>query len=405
MRILLVQAWLGRRQHPVLPLGLASIAASLDSHNVRIEDLNLSDSPMERLRSILVDYRPEAIGFSLRNADTTSYFDRFSYIPAYLEQIKMAATVLPNAHILVGGAGFSIFADQIMSSSSHVHCGVTGHGELLVEDLIRHRGSGVYHGKSGSFLSPGLDLLELDRYTPFAANLAVGVEVNRGCDLHCGYCSYSVISGRSVKERPLEQIRDDIERLTQNNSSHIFLIAPILNNRRERGIEVSEIIKTLSSEISWEAYHSAVGFDREYAQCIRDSGCQAVAFSPDGGTSGQMKRMGKDYGESQLESAVRAAAASGIEISLNVFPWDAQGGLPEMIRSFQNGLRWGKLAGDNLRRLRFSFIRKLPGTDFSPSLISLNSGIPSREFVKPSSPGMLLFKVLNRICERNHRTL
>ncbi|MCD4707499.1 MAG: cobalamin-dependent protein [Candidatus Sabulitectum sp.] len=400
MKILLVQTWLGREQHPVLPLGLASIAGSLSSRTVRIEDLNLSGSPMERLRSVLADYKPDAVGFSVRNADTTSFFDRYSYIACCLEQIELASRLCPDAYIQAGGAGFSIFAEQIMSHSPHIHCGVTGHGELIVEELVRHRARGLYHGEKGGFASPEFDLLDLTSYTPFEKNLAVGVEVNRGCDLRCRYCSYSLISGRSVQERPLELIRHDIDQLVTQGSSHLFLIAPILNNRKARGVEVALMIRSMNSGVTWEAYHSAAGFDGEYASLIRDSGCTAVSFSPDGGTTAQMKRMQKEYGPADMEFAITAAVSSGLQVSLNIFPWDAAGGISEMIRAFRNGAGWGRLAGEGLRRLRFSLIRKLPGTPFAPAEVSLNRMIPTKEFVKPSASGMIVFRGMKRIFDR-----
>lgn len=401
MRILLVQTWLGREQHHVLPIGLATIAGSLDSHIVRIEDLNLSHSPMERLRSILADYKPESVGFSLRNADTTSCFDRFSYIPRYLEQIELTSRLSPNAHILTGGAGFSIFAEQIMSHSPHIHCGVKGHGELIVEELLRHKAHGLYHGGKGDFLSPRLDLIDVDSYTPFEENLSVGVEVNRGCDRSCRYCSYSAVSGKATRERPLAQIRKDIMQLIGKGSRHLFLIAPVLNNRRARGVEVASMIGSLDSSITWEAYHSAQDFDDEYASSIHDSGCTAVSFSPDGGTAKQMTEIGKDYGPTELESAIIAAVANGIQVSLNIFPWDAAGGISEMIRAFRNGTRWGRLAGKGLRRLRFSVIRRLPGTSFAPAEVSLTGRVPVKEFVKPAAPGMVVFRAMKRMYERD----
>lgn len=401
MKILLVQSWLGRAQHPVMPLGLASIAASLASHEVRIEDLNLSISPMERLRSVLTDFKPEAIGFSLRNADTTSYCDRYSYIPQFLQQIELASLLCPEAYILAGGAGFSIFPDQIMGSSPLIQCGVIGHGELIIEDLLRHRATGLHRGKAGGFVLPRYDLVEVNRYIPFESNLSMGVEVNRGCNLGCRYCSYSAISGKSVKERALELIETDIEQLLGFHASHLFLIAPILNSSRERGIKVAEMIRALNSGVSWEAYHSPVGFDREYAELIRNSGCSAVSFSPDAGTSRQMKNMGKDYDVSDLESAIKSAVFSGIEVSLNIFPWDIGGGLREMVSSFRNGSEWGRMAGEKLRRLRFGLIRRLPGTQFAPGEISLNSGIPAREFATPSPLGMIAFRALKKMYERN----
>lgn len=401
MRILLVQTWLGREQPPVLPLGLAVIAGSLPEHEIRIEDLNQSLSPVERLRSVLADYKPEGVGFSLRNADTTSYFDRYSYIPCCFEQIELTSRLCPNAYIFAGGAGFSIFAEQIMGHSQHIHCGVTGHGELIAPELVRNRAYGLYPGGKGKFISPRFDLLSLSSYIPFEKNLAVGVEVNRGCDRRCTYCSYSAISGKSVQERSLEQIREDIVHLIGQGSRHFFLIAPVLNNRRARGMEVASIAGSLNSGITWEAYHSALDFDGEYASFIHDSGCIAVSFSPDGGTAEQMKRMGKDYDPDQLESAITAAVSNGIEVSLNIFPWDAAGGISGMIRAFRNGARWSRLAGKGLRRLRFSLIRSLPATPFAPAEVSLTERIPIKEFIKPSAPGMVAFRLMKRMYERN----
>ena len=401
MRILLVQTWLGREQHPILPVGLASIAGSLSAHEVRIEDLNQSRSPMERLRYVLSDHRPDAVGFSLRNADTTSCFDRYSYIPRCLEQIELTSRICPNAHILAGGAGFSIFAEQIMGHSQHIHCGVTGHGELITPELVRNRAAGLFHGAKGGFLSPRFDLVSVDSYTPFEKNLAVGVEVNRGCDRRCTYCSYSAISGKSVQERPLEQIRKDVVHLFGQGSRHLFLIAPVLNNRRARGMEVASMVGSLNSGITWEAYHSALDFDGEYASFILDSGCNAVSFSPDGGTAEQMRRIGKDYNTADLESAITAAVTNGIQVSLNIFPWDTAGGISEMIQAFRNGARWGRLAGSGLRRLRFGLIRRLPTTPFAPAEVSLNGRIPIKEFVKPSAPGMVAFRVMKSMYERD----
>ncbi|MCD4847916.1 MAG: cobalamin-dependent protein [Candidatus Aegiribacteria sp.] len=401
MRILLVQAWLGREQHPVLPLGLATIAGSLEKHETRIEDLNLSRSPMERLRSVLADYKPDSVGFSLRNADTTSYFDRYSYIPRCLEQIELTSRLCPNAHIMAGGAGFSIFAEQIMGHSQHIHCGITGHGELIMEELLRNRACGLYPGAKGEFISPRFDLISVNSYIPFEQNLAAGVEVNRGCDRRCTYCSYSAISGKNVQERSLELINRDVQQLAAQGFRHVFLIAPVLNNRRARGMEVASTIESLDSGVTWEAYHSALNFDDEYASLIRDSGCIAVSFSPDGGTADQMKRIGKDYDTVQLESAITAAVSNGIEVSLNIFPWDAAGGISEMIRAFRNGARWSRLAGTGLRRLRFSLIRRLPATPFAPAEVSLNERIPIKEFIKPGALGMIGFRVMKRMYERN----
>lgn len=401
MKILLVQSWLGRKQHPVLPLGLATIAASIDLNSIRIEDLNLYNSPMERLKSLLLDYNPDIVGFSLRNADTTSYFDRYSYLSSYLSQIELVAKLLPSAFIISGGAGFSIFSDQIMAASPYIHCGVTGFGETIVQDLMKNRATGLFHSREGSLNLPRFDLLEVDKYVPFEKNLALGVVVNRGCNLGCRYCSYPIISGKVVQERPLRLIQNDIEQLLKYKATHLFLIAPILNNRKARGIEVAEMIGSLNLGISWEAYHSPVAFDKKYAALIHKSGCSSVSFSPDGGTSEQMIRMGKNYGFNEMQSAIKAAASADLAVSLNIFPWDSGSGIKGMVKSFQNGAKWGQLAGTSLRRLRFGFVRKLPGTPFAPAEASFSNSLPAGEFAKPNATGMIMFRALQKLYQKN----
>jgi len=354
---------------------------------------------MERLRSVLLDYKPDVVGFSLRNADTTSHSDPFSYIPAALRQIDSARKVLPGAFIVAGGAGFSIFAREIMAVSPAINCGIEGHGELIAPEIMNSRVNGFFQGGSGGFTRPRFDLLSVSSYVPFERNLSVGVEVNRGCGKCCAYCSYPALSGNRVLEKPALEIKREIGQLITGGCRHFCLIAPVLNNRRKRGEEVAMAVRSLNSSVTWEAYHSAVDFDGDYASLIFDSGCRAVSFSPDGGTAEQMKRMGKDYTPAELESAILAASEKGIKLSLNLFPWDGRGTTAEMFQAFRNGSRWGKLAGNNLRRLRFSLIRRLPCTIYAPAAVSVSEKVAGIEFVKPAALGMIVYMTLKKLCE------
>ncbi|HRW78897.1 MAG TPA: cobalamin B12-binding domain-containing protein, partial [Candidatus Sabulitectum sp.] len=194
MRILLVQSFLGRRQHPVLPAGILSIAGALRGHDLMVADPNLHSSPMEYLRGILGSFRPDAVGISLRNCDTTSYTDRFSYLPAFARQVELIRDVIPGVHLVAGGAGFSLFAEDIMGSIPGIDCGVAGHGEALAQSLFQDRLTGLHRGGSGMIAHPALDLVKMEDYLPFQRNLSLGVEVNRGCDRDCAYCAYGEIS-------------------------------------------------------------------------------------------------------------------------------------------------------------------------------------------------------------------
>ncbi len=400
MRILLVQPWLGRTQHPVYPIGLTVIASALAGHETLIEDLNLAASPLERLKDLLREFRPDVAGFSLRNCDTTAFTDPFSYIPAFAAQLELTAGVCPGIHIMAGGAGFSVFPEDIMEHCREIDCGVTGHGEEIVRGLAENRSKGLFHGDGGKMINPSLDMVDYQPYLPFQENLSTGVEVNRGCDLRCRYCSYPAISGGTVMERPIEDITGDMLKLASAGARHFFLIAPVLNSTGERGIEVARGVKA-AGEFTWEAYHTPKGFDRRYAGLLAESGCTGVSISPDGGTQEQLELMGKDYGVDELEWAVSAAAGAGIPVSLNIFPWHGETGMRGMTEAFRNGVRWGMMAGSRLKRLRFGLVRRMPGTFYGPAGLSVSSGIDPGEFVKPPPAAMVAYLVMKRLHERS----
>jgi len=401
VKVLLVQPWLGREQHPVLPIGLACIAAALHRHSVRIIDLNLHRSPLEALEGTLKEYQPDVTGFSLRNCDTTGYSDPFSYIPAFAEQISLTGRILPGTHVMAGGAGFSIFADQIMENCPGIHCGVTGHGEKLVDELVLNHAVGLFHGRGGEFTPPTLELVDTTGYLPFQGNLSAGVEVNRGCDGHCRYCSYGAVSGMSVRERPAGLIVEDLQYLLGKGFSHFFLIAPVLNSSRRRGEEIASAVSSAGGDLSWEAYHTAKDFDAAYASVVSGSGCTAVSFSPDGGTDRQMGLAGKDYGVKDLEKAMKAAVSAELDVSLNIFPWFRETGTSGMLKAFRNGAEWGRSAGSRLRRLRFGLIRRMPGTVYGPAHPSFTERIHPGEFIRPDPPGMVVYLVLKNLLGRS----
>jgi len=110
MKLLLVQPYLGRAEPPVFPLGLACLAAHLPGHEISAVDLNITPSPMAALRQAVAEALPEVVLLSLRNVDTTWYGDPFYYFPWFQEQVRQIRALAPQAQILVGGSGFSIFA-------------------------------------------------------------------------------------------------------------------------------------------------------------------------------------------------------------------------------------------------------------------------------------------------------
>ena len=120
MRVLLVQQDSGRRKSPPLfPIGLSYIAtALLQDHQVKILDPNVYPFPyaFEELKKVLKDFEPDIVGISIRDYDTTQKLDLFVNFKTIAPTVKIVKEINPKTKVIVGGAGFSIFAKKIFKN-------------------------------------------------------------------------------------------------------------------------------------------------------------------------------------------------------------------------------------------------------------------------------------------------
>ena len=136
MKVMLIQAYLGRKELPVFPLGLAMLAAVLPGHDVKIFDPNVSDDPYNDLKTSLAQFQPEVVGISLRNIDNQQGIDFFYYFKTMEPTLKIIKETCPQCAIAIGGAGYSMFADKIMRRLDKVDFGVYLEGEESFPELL-----------------------------------------------------------------------------------------------------------------------------------------------------------------------------------------------------------------------------------------------------------------------------
>src|SRR3990170_5460410 len=159
MKVLLVQSYLGGNEPPVFPLGLACIKAQIANHDVRGFDTNTSKRPFEELKEIVGDFSPDAIGISLRNIDSTNKREVVFYY-SYLKKTIDVIKAYSNAKIIVGGSGFSMFANEIMEDEPRIDYGVFLEGEKIAAVLLDNltnpeQVKGVFYRKDGKVIFSG----------------------------------------------------------------------------------------------------------------------------------------------------------------------------------------------------------------------------------------------------------
>src|SRR5512142_1216832 len=97
------------------PIGLEYVAeaAVLAGIEVSIADLALSDDPEAALREHLSSRHPALIGLTFRNVDDCFWPSAQWFVPELAGLVTQVRT-LSDAPIVLGGVGFSVFAERIV---------------------------------------------------------------------------------------------------------------------------------------------------------------------------------------------------------------------------------------------------------------------------------------------------
>lgn len=380
MKLLLVQPYLGRPEPPVFPLGLACLAAHLQGHELRAVDLNITPSPEAALRQALDEARPEAVLFSLRNVDTTWYGDPFYYFPRFQEQVRQIRAWAPHSCIIVGGSGFSIFAQEIMARTPEIDLGFLGEGEAILPELLAspqhpevfpsvlsHQGGAVAGGTQigiaplRDYLPPRYDLFPLSAYLDNP--LAIGVETKRGCPLNCSYCTYPGLNGRDVR---LIDPAAVVAVLTELQESHevqrLVFTDATFNVPKAHAESVLHRIIASGLHLKWEAYFHESNFDAPFLDLCLEAGCQRFWFSPDGLTDAALAALQKMQSAAEVRRVWRLLVnRQTVAANFSLF-WTYPGMRWRDFGANTAFYLWHRLHGRRAVALTFNKIRIEPGT-------------------------------------------
>lgn len=327
MKVLLVQAYLGRKEPEGLlyPIGLAYLAAVLTSHDVRIFDPNLYDDPYGELERVLTAFKPQVVGISQRNIDTTQIRDLFVYVKTLKPTVEVIRKHTPHIKIVIGGSGFSLFPERIMKEVPAIDFGIYLEGEDSFPELLNNLDSphivkGIYIKDGNNVLFTGMrplpdfgrlplpkrDDTNIARYMTHP--LAVGIQTKRGCPLRCIYCSYPHLNGRGLRLRTAEHVVDEVEELVYKyNAKSFSFLDSVFNLPHEHALNICKEIIRRKIKVKWSGWYSPKGFTEEFVSLAREAGCELFAFSPDAITNQALKMMGKEFTEDDIKQVFKIA--------------------------------------------------------------------------------------------------
>lgn len=304
-------SWIGRKL-AVYPLGLASVAtyARKLGHNVDLIDLNLYDDHARALREALTEKKYDTIGIGLRSM---LYFNQ-SQFPTLHQVIDQVAAEAPQARIICGGNGFSLFAEQTMQANLNIDAGVIGEGEQAFAELIESSDgqpiAGAIVRANGELVlgpkrSERMNALEVptayrewkraDVRNYHFANM----NGKRGCANHCFYCPAPTLHGGQWRRKSEDQIRDEIAYLQSLDVRRIYVTDAIFNDDPQ----YNEIFydQFAKKPIVWGAMFRPGQFDTHTVDRLRETKCEYIAFSIDSGSERILEMVKNDCSLADVE--------------------------------------------------------------------------------------------------------
>lgn len=334
-RVLLVNLNKYDQPYPVYPAGVAYIDGALRAagHVTEIWDARMA---AESLEDCVARFRPDFVGLSLRNIDNVQCHNPRSFIHelvGFCRRVR-AATAVP---IVLGGSGFSVFPREIFELGG-IDYGIHGAGERTIVRLIAALRTGggeaalgaiaglVFRGADGAVRAVPCDAQSATFSTPphhdpelmrayLAQGSLPGVQTQRGCPLHCCYCTYPLIEGSRSRFLVAEAVVEELRRLSALGVKYVFFVDSVFNTSDEHVTEVCEALIRADLGVQWECFLRPRGVTRELLRLMQRAGLSHIEFGSDSFSDSVLHSYGKSFTFEEIRAASTHAHELGMRYS------------------------------------------------------------------------------------------
>ncbi|MDL1967036.1 MAG: cobalamin-dependent protein [Deltaproteobacteria bacterium] len=345
MKVLLIQQDMGTReaQVPNLPIGLTYIASALKNHQVKIFDPNLYplSSAMDELKNEMQKFKPDIIGISIRNIDTTNFRNKHVYFNTVKPMVLAIKEINPEIKILAGGSGFSMFAEIIMKKIPEFDFGIFLEGEKSTPELLANLNNpenvkGIFMRKNNQVIYTGdrplpefseipmpetaTEVIDMKNYLGPSYNI-IGIQTKRGCLLNCAYCSYPNLNGRQVRLRDTKDIVDQIEYfINQFGMERFVFVDSVFNVPEGHARKILEEMIRRNLDVQFGVWCHMKGITEEFLELLKKAGAVQIDFSPDAATNKGLSALKKGLTEQDIKNTINMARKiKGIGIGFGLF--------------------------------------------------------------------------------------
>lgn len=352
------------RPYPVYPIGIAHLLGALEERGHHADHVDiLSSDGYEELLRMLSENSYDVVGISIRNIDTvdshspTAMLDDISKVLQHVRKLSEAPVVL-------GGPGFSIMPEQLLSYLKADY-GIVGEGEAAFPNLIDTIMSGRQPTEQKLFshslecypdCTPVFTREVCNYYTSHGGMLSI--QTKRGCSYGCSYCSYPAIEGKKIRYRRPQSVVEDIYRLKKDyGARYIFFTDAVFNDHSNHHLKIAEALIKSGNTTPWSAFFRPQNLTTSDLRLLKKSGLAAMELGTDCASDETLAGINKGFSFGEVVELNRLIVAESLPCAHFIM----FGGPGETEKTVHQGI-------ENLKRLEncivFAYVglRILPGT-------------------------------------------
>lgn len=356
MRVLFLSPNCLRLIVPPLPLGLASVIASLGpEHSFRVVDFMFEPDPRAKISNLLAEFQPEIIALGLRNVDNQDSRYPIFFFPEVKELLSWLRSRFQGP-IVLGGGAFSILPREFMDYLE-ADFGIVGDGELSFRAFLKAFPEGEFSGVPGLVWknqgqwqsNPPQPVLDLDQlpdpaleyFCPGRYHAAIGsaklsgmitVQSRRGCPMNCIYCTTPLIEGRQLRMRSPEKVANLMASYYDRwNLRRFYFIDNIFNYPLDYARQLCMAVKTRARPVQWSCIINPAFPDARLFHLIREAGGNRVQVGNESGSDLMLTNLGKGFSRAQVAQTLRQLEDAGLDYSCFLL-LGGPGETPETVR-------------------------------------------------------------------------
>lgn len=303
------------------PAGLCWLSSSLTKNGYDVEVRSFLwdeyNNVKQDVQKLIEEYNPDIIGISIMSTNRTAGF----------EIAKLSKEINPKIKVIVGGPHVHSMWHQIIDNFSFIDFAVIGEGEITIVELadaIKNKSSidkfnkikGIAFKYNNEIvrtepreLMKDLDSLPLPEHNRFAENIRENkiayVCTSRGCPIACRFCSTSVIWGKLIRYRSIENVMIELKQIKKEfpEVSKIYFLDDEMILNKKRIIDFCEAYVKEKINMSFECVGRVSSIDNDVIKALKKAGCVRLDFGVESGSSKIIKNIGKGITNEQVINA------------------------------------------------------------------------------------------------------